>query len=153
MIGCSPVRRHVFRVPLAAWDESLRLRFELMFCPGARESRYGRTDGTAYVQRLAIPRRVHWTREGDHMVTATAKGGAAVAHLRVVARRWGPGGAEDRAALGVDIDEPVQIAEADDVRCPSCVRWTDADCEVCAHCDVDMRRWARRPVKKSADPA
>lgn len=120
-------RRHAFRVPRAAWERSLRLRFDLSFAPRERRRRWAPT-GPAE----AAARRLRWSAEGDAMVTSTAKGGTAVKHLRLVARRWAF--EDDARDAGVDLDAPVAIEETDDVRCRRCGCWTDAECSICCHC-------------------
>lgn len=120
-------KRHTFRVPRAAWERSLRLRYDLSFAPRDRRRRWAPTEPAA-----ASARRLRWTAEGDAMVTSTAKGGTAVKHLRLVARRWAQG--EDTRDAGVDLDAPVAIEETDDVRCRKCNGWTDAECAICSHC-------------------
>lgn len=113
--------RHTFRLPLARWNDSLALRFDLSFAPGARgPSRFASgpfMDGVT-------ARRVRWDCEGADAVAVTPRGGAIVEHLRAAAARW-------REWLEV---RGASLLEADEVRCRACRAWTASGPVLCLKC-------------------
>ena len=113
--------RHSFRVPLSRWNESLLLRFELSFAPGARgPSRFA----VGPHMEGVTARKVRWYDEGDDVVAVTPRGGALVDHLRAVAGRW-RGWLEARGA---------SLVECDEVRCRACRAWTASGPVLCLKC-------------------